>query len=78
MVDRTSADRSDELLPPVAPAHYVKPELAAALTGYTVKAMQRKIERGDWIEGAEWVKAPDGLRLISIPGFNRWAAGHRK
>jgi len=25
--------------------------VAPQLTGYTVKAMERKIERGDWIEG---------------------------
>lgn len=35
----------------VLPARYLLLQLATALTGYTVKAMQRKIERGDWAEG---------------------------
>jgi hypothetical protein len=35
----------------VVPARYVLLCLATAITGYTVKAMQRKIERGDWQEG---------------------------
>lgn len=67
-----------EPLPPVATADFVKLKLAEALTGYTVKAMEGKIDRGDWVEGLEWVRAPDGSRLISIPGYNRWAQGNRK
>lgn len=60
---------------PVASARYVLLELAHALTGYTVKAMERKIERGDWIEGQEWVRAPDGRILIDIVGYHKWVEG---
>lgn len=56
----------------VRPAPYVTIPLAVAITGYTVKAIERKIERGDWLEGREWKKAPDGHRLISIEGYRRW------
>jgi hypothetical protein len=45
------------------------------MTGYSVKAMQRKIERGDWIEGKVWLRAPDGRILVSIEGFERWVEG---
>lgn len=45
------------------------------MTGYTVKAMERKIERGDWIEGKVWLRAPDGRILIDLLGFKRWVEG---
>lgn len=36
---------------PIATSRYLLLPLAALMTGYTVKAMQRKIERGEWVEG---------------------------
>lgn len=56
-------------------ARYVLLTLATQLTGYTVKAMQRKIERGDWIEGKVWVRAPDGRVLIDMVGYHKWVEG---
>lgn len=56
--------------PNVAP--YVVLKKAEELTGYTVKAMERKIERGQWVEGREWVRAPDGRRLVSVKGYQAW------
>ena len=56
----------------VAPARYVLLPLANAITGYTVKAMERKIERGDWVEGRVWRRAPDGRIMIDIQGYQRW------
>lgn len=38
---------------------YVVIKLAAELTGYTAKAIQRKIQDGVWPEGVMWKKAPD-------------------
>lgn len=35
----------------VTPSRYVLLSLATLITGYSVKAMERKIERGDWQEG---------------------------
>lgn len=55
------------------PAPYVTIRLAAILTGYTEKAIRRKIEDGVWIENREWRRAPDGTILISIKGFQQWA-----
>lgn len=45
---------------------------AEAHTGLTVKAMERKIERGDWVEGREYHRAPDGRVFISMRGFEAW------
>lgn len=57
----------------VAPARYVLLPLANVVTGYSVKAMERKIERGDWQEGKVWVRAPDGHILLDVRGYERWA-----
>lgn len=53
-------------------APYVVIEKAAEITGYTRRAIEEKIARGVWLEGREWVKAPDGRRLISLKGFQQW------
>ncbi len=45
---RTGQIASAEAAVAVMPARYVLLHLATVLTGYSVKAMQRKIERGDW------------------------------
>ncbi|MBS0422621.1 MAG: excisionase [Proteobacteria bacterium] len=60
--------------PPAAlvPTRYVLLPLAALVTGYTVKAMERKIERGDWVEGRVWRRAPDGRVLIDLVGYQKW------
>ena len=56
----------------ILPARYVLMHLATTLTGYTVKAMRRKIERGDWAEGRVWKHAPDGRIVIDLVGYQRW------
>ncbi len=59
----------------VATARYVLLPLANLLTGYSVKAMERKIERGDWQEGKVWRRAPDGRIVIDVLGYQRWVEG---
>jgi hypothetical protein len=59
----------------VGTARYVLLPLANLLTGYSVKAMERKIERGDWQEGKVWKRAPDGHILIDVLGYQRWVEG---
>lgn len=46
-------------------------------TGYTRKAVERKIQDGVWLQGHEYVRAPDGRVLISIKGYHKWAVGQR-
>jgi hypothetical protein len=61
----------------VGTARYVLLPLANLLTGYSVKAMERKIERGDWQEGKVWRRAPDGRIVIDVLGYQRWIEGPR-
>jgi hypothetical protein len=62
----------NERFPVVAPTRYVLLSLAQLITGYSIKAMERKIERGDWTEGKVWRRAPDGRILIDLTGFQKW------
>ena len=56
----------------VGTARYVLLPLANLLTGYSVKAMERKIERGDWQEGKVWKRSPDCRIVIDVLGYQRW------
>lgn len=51
---------------------YVTIPMAAAMTGYSAKAIRRKIEVGVWLEGREFRRAPDGHVLISVKGYELW------
>ena len=51
---------------------YVTIPVAAAMTGYSAKAIRRKIEAGVWLEGREFRRAPDGHVLISVKGYESW------
>lgn len=60
----------------LAPARFVTIPLASIVTGFTEKAIERKIESGVWIEGREYVRR-DGRVLIDLRGYERWAeSGH--
>jgi hypothetical protein len=62
----------------VAPARYVLLPLASLLTGYSVKAMERKIERGDWHQDKVWRRAPDGRIVIDLIGYQKWVEGRSR
>ena len=47
-------------------------------SGYSEKAVARKIEDGVWVEGCEYVRAPDGRLLIDMGGFEKWALGEQR
>lgn len=55
-----------------APARFILLELAEHCTGYTVRAMRRKMESGMWLEGREYRKAPDGRIHVDLQGYERW------
>lgn len=61
-----------------APAIYVKYVLIpvfCALTGYTDKAVRRKIQDGKWIQGKHYRKAPDGHITINLEEYYEWVEG---
>lgn len=62
----------------VAPAPYVTIPLASAITGFTEKAIRRKIQEGVWLEGREYTRSPDGRILISIKGYTSWVERGRE
>lgn len=51
---------------------YVRIALFVEKTGWTDKAVRRKIEEGVWPEGQIWRRAPDGSIVISMEGYERW------
>jgi len=51
---------------------YVRIKRFAELTGYTEKAVYRKIADGVWIQGREYRRAPDGNICIDLEGFQKW------
>ena len=51
---------------------YVKMEKFSEQSGYTIKAIRRKMEEGVFIEGTHYRKAPDGRILINIVEYERW------
>lgn len=56
----------------VTVARFVTIDLAATLTGYTAKAIRAKIEKGEWVEGRQYVRR-DGRVLIDLRGYETWA-----
>lgn len=61
----------------ISAANFVTIPLAAAVTGYSEKAIRRKIETAVWLEGREFVRAPDGHVLINLQGYHSWVARGR-
>lgn len=49
--------------------------LFCTCTGYTPKAIQRKIEDGKWVEGRMYRRAPDGHININLQEYYRWVNG---
>jgi hypothetical protein len=51
---------------------YVLVNKFCELTGYTDKAVRRKIEEGVWVEGIHYRRAPDGHLTIDIQNYYNW------
>ncbi|WP_307735337.1 excisionase [Massilia soli] len=49
--------------------------LFCTCTGYSTKAVERKIEDGKWIEGRMYRRAPDGRITINLQEYYRWVSG---
>ncbi len=68
----TGAGTRDTAAVSAPPAPYVTITVASSITGYSAKAIRRKIENGVWLEGREFRRAPDGHVLISLKGYQQW------
>lgn len=42
------------------------------LSGYTPKAIEKKIESGVWPQGVLWRNSPDGRRQINTEEYEKW------
>ena len=49
--------------------------LFCAHTGYSEKAVRRKIGDGVWTQGKHYKKAPDGRITMSLPEYYKWVEG---
>jgi hypothetical protein len=63
---------SETLLPPVAPARYVTVKGAAAAMRLSEGSVRKRIERGIWLEGKHWRKAPDNRIYIDLRAIEAW------
>jgi hypothetical protein len=68
---RDQSTESDKL---VIQLEWMLIPLFCSLTGYTVKAVQRKIEEGKWIEGRHYRRAPDGHVTMNLQAYYRWVS----
>ena len=59
----------------VKAARYVRVALAAEITGFSEKAIRRKMEEGVWREGAVWLRSASGEILIDMEGYEKWCKG---
>lgn len=57
---------------PVIYLEWVLVHVFVALTGYTDKAVRRKIEDGVWIEGKHYRRAPDGRITMNMQEYYKW------
>ncbi len=62
----------------ISPARYIRLPLFETVTGYTEKAVRRKIDEGVWLEGKEYMRAPDGHILVDLEGYYKWVENQRQ
>ena len=41
-------------------------------TGYSEHAVRSKIQRGEWLEGVLFIRAPDNRILMNLEGYEKW------
>lgn len=47
------------------------------MTGYTVGALRRKMERGQFIENVHYRHAPDGRIHFNLEAYEQWVLGEK-
>jgi hypothetical protein len=58
--------------PPARVMNWVRIKKAAEYSGYTEKAIRRKMQDGVWLQGILWTKAPDGCIFINLEAVETW------
>jgi hypothetical protein len=56
----------------IAPSRYVTIELFSTITGLTPGAIRKRIERGIYLEGKQYRRAPDGRVWMDTKGHEQW------
>ena len=56
----------------LAPSRYVTIDLFATITGLTPGAIRKRIERGVYVEGKQYRRAPDGRLWMDTKGHEQW------
>lgn len=56
---------------------YIRIKLFCEKTGWTDRAVRMKMQKGVWLEGREWCRAPDGSILIHWENYEKWVEGGR-
>lgn len=54
---------------------YLTVDKFAEESGYTGDAIRNKIQRGVWLEGRQFRRAPDGRIMIDTAGVEKWVEG---
>lgn len=62
----------------VAVNRFVLIPLFSQITGYTEKAVERKIAEGVWVCGVHYRKSPDGRIHIDLQEYNKWVESSRR
>lgn len=72
---RKSLSELDAPMSPFVHLRWILLPLFCSLTGYTEKAVRRKIEEGFWLEGRHYRKAPDGRITMDLQAYYAWVEG---
>ena len=62
---------------PIVNLRYVLLNVFCSLSGYTDKAVRRKLEDGVWVEGRHYKKLPDGHIAMDMQAFYKWCEGYK-
>ena len=54
---------------------YVLINKLSEMSGYTEKAIRRKIERGELVEGTHFLRSPDGRLQFNLEEWDKWVIG---
>lgn len=57
---------------------YIRPTKYAEISGITEVAQRSKRHKGVWLEGREYIIAPDGRPMVDWRAVDNWVEGKRK